>query len=304
MAYLTKYNIGQLCQKLEVKKEISLEMFLENVYNDKQIYFILNKREIRYLFVYKMLIDDEEKFYVEYYQEVPEKADSKNLVNNKGGRMKYHLSSDCKLLTKDYLDFNIPRDIKEQGDKAIDEYREWFRENNFTERYKSKTIDKNTIISAFNSKYPVKYDIKRIEDNSNLLVFEVPNSTNKFLQKDFDLEDFKNKLEELKVQWYNTFQCKVSRTFAKFKYLLNHKDEEIDAKMSEIFSENFVTNYGLENLKEKLFISKEINFKLIDLLLEYIKWTLDINSKEFHSLTLEQFGLECCHSCRNEVSAS
>ena len=51
MAYLTKYNLSKLCQKLEVKEEISMELFIEHIYNDKEIYYILNKREIEYLFI-------------------------------------------------------------------------------------------------------------------------------------------------------------------------------------------------------------------------------------------------------------
>ena len=90
MAFLTKYNLSQLSQKLEINVDISLEMFLEHIYNDVDIYSILNKREVEYLFKYKMLLDDEQKFVVEYYNEVPEKEDSKNFVFNKGGKMKYH----------------------------------------------------------------------------------------------------------------------------------------------------------------------------------------------------------------------
>ncbi len=156
MAYLTKYNLSKLCQKLQTKDEISLDMFLEHIYEDKEISYILNKREIEYLFVYKMLLDDENKFILEYYNEVPEKEDTKNMVFSKGGKMKYHLSNSCSLLKKDFLDFNIPEDIKSIGDDAVEEYREWFKSNNFAEKFKSKEIDKNYIIRAFNLKYPKK----------------------------------------------------------------------------------------------------------------------------------------------------
>ena len=82
MAYLTKYNLSKLCQKLEVKEEISLDLFIEHIYNDKEIYYILNKREIEYLFIYKMVLEDENKFIVEYYNEVPEREDTKSFVFN------------------------------------------------------------------------------------------------------------------------------------------------------------------------------------------------------------------------------
>lgn len=300
MAYLTKYNLSKLCQKLEIKVDISLDMFLEHIYDDKEIFFILNKREVEYLFIYKMLLDDEEKFFVEYYDEVPEKEDTKNMVFNKGGKMKYHLSPSCKLLKKDYLDFNIPEDIKEKGDNAVEEYREWFRINNYGEKFKNKEIDKEFIIRAFNLKYPSKYDIKRIEDNSNLLVIEIPNSNIKHLESEFDLENFKIKLNELKLMWQNTFQCKVSRTFSKFKYLLTKTDAEIISKMGDIFSKEFVENYGIVNLKNKFEISKNLSYKIIELLLDYIKWTYKLENKDFNNLTLETYGLECCYFCKSE----
>lgn len=300
MAYLTKYNLSKLCQKLEVKEEISLELFIEHIYNDREIYYILNKREIEYLFIYKMLLEDENKFVVEYYNEVPEKEDTKNFVFNKGGKTKYHLNHNCLLLKKDYLDFNIPEDIKSKGDNAVNEYREWFRANNFGERFKTKEISKDAIIRAFNLKYPKMYDIKPIEDNSNLLIVEIPNSTNLHLKANFDIEKFRSEITKLKLVWQNTFQCKVSRTFSKFKYLLTKSDEEIVNKMGEIFSENFVKNYGINNLKDKFQISKKLTYELIDLLLEYIKWTYKADNKNFDELTLEKFGLECCHTCKNE----
>lgn len=300
MAYLTKYNLSKLCQKLEVKEEISLDLFIHHIYNDKEIYYILNKREIEYLFIYKMVLENENKFVVEYYNEVPEREDTKSFVFNKGGKTKYHLNQNCTLLKKDYLDFNIPEDIKSKGDNAIDEYREWFRLNNFGEKFKNKEISKDEIIRAFNFKYPKMYDIKPIEDNSNLLVVEIPNSTNLYLKENFDLEKFKIELTEIKLAWQNTFQCKVSRTFSKFKYLLAKSDEEITTKMGEIFSQDFVKNYGIENLKDKFQISKNLTYKLIDLLLDYIKWTYKADNKSFDALTLEKFGLECCHICKNE----
>jgi len=52
-------------------------------------------------------------------------------------------------------------------------------------------------------------------------------------------------------------------------------------------------------LKDKFQISKKLTYELIDLLLEYIKWTYKAENKNFDELTLEKFGLECCHTCKN-----
>ncbi len=133
-----------------------------------------------------------------------------------------------------------------------------------------------------------------------MLTVEIPNSSNEFLKTEFDLVEFKKNLNELKLIWQNTFQCKVSRTFSKFKYLLAKSDAEIIEKMGEIFSEKFVENYGMQNLKNKFQISKDLTYKIINLLLDYIKWSYNFENKSFENITLEKFGLECCYSCRNE----
>lgn len=300
MAYLTKYNLGQLCQKLKINVEITLEMFLKHIYNDTEMYTLLNKRELEYLFKYKMLLDDEEKFVVEYYSEVPEKEDTKNFVFNKGGKMKYHLSSECKLITKDYLDFKIPEEIKDIGNEAIEEYRSWFNSNGFGDKFRNKTIDKSAIAFAFNLKYPAKYNISPIEDNSNILVIEQPNSTSERIEQSYDFEQIKKELELLKNQWQTAFPCRITRIIAKFKHLLNQTDEEINEKISNLFSSVFIKNYGLDKLKQKFKISKDITTKIIALLLEHIKWTYKLEDKNFDNKTLEKFGLECCLSCMKE----
>ena len=62
MAHLTNYTYSKLCRKLDINQEIDLDLFLKEVYNNPKIYIIFNKLEINYLFVYKQLLDDPEKF--------------------------------------------------------------------------------------------------------------------------------------------------------------------------------------------------------------------------------------------------
>ena len=300
MAFLTKYNLSQLSQKLEINCEVTLPMFLEHIYNDEEIFSILNKREILYLFKYKMLLDDEDKFAVEYYNNVPEKEDTKDYVFNKGGKMKYHLTSDCKLISKDYLDFSIPEEIRKIGNVAVAEYRNWFNQNKYGDKFRAKTIDTNTIISAFNSKYPSKYNFSPIEENSNLLVIEQPNSTHDKVSFEYDKEATFAELNELKLKWQTHFPCRVTKTMAKFKHLLSKSDDEIQKKISELFSEIFISNYGMENLKKRFKISKDITNRIISLILEHIKWTYNLKDKDFNNKTLETFGLECCLNCLKE----
>ena len=108
MAHLTNYTYSKLCRKLDINQEIDLDLFLKEVYNNPKIYSIFNKLEINYLFVYKQLLDDPEKFQKIYYQEVPERQDTKRMVFEKAGKLKYHLDNKCQLINNNFIDFNIP----------------------------------------------------------------------------------------------------------------------------------------------------------------------------------------------------
>lgn len=304
MAYLTASNYKKLCRTIKVNVEISLEFFIENLYNDPNVYYILTKREIEALFAYKMMLLDENFFLLEYYIEVPVREDTRTFVLERGGSTKYHLYIDCNLLKRDYLDAKIPEEIRELGKEAIDEYRGWFVANDFLEKYKSGIIDKDVIIARFNLKYPNKYGINPISSGSNLLIVEKPNTGISNVDRSFDVEEFQRRIQELKNRWNNAFTCPVHRTLAKQRYLFNREEEMIRERMKTVFSENFVGNFGMKNIEDKIRISKEISREILRLLEEYIKWTLglDVENKNFDLLILEQFGLSCCRLCGNQHS--
>ncbi|MFC6102829.1 hypothetical protein [Olivibacter domesticus] len=297
MAYLTQYSYSKLCQKVDIDFDTSLNSFIWHIYDDNELYYILNKRDIEYLFKYKLILEDEKKFAVEYFVIVPKEEDSKEWVFNKGGKTKYHMSLDCQLLRKDYVDFYIPREIRSLGDSAIDEYRIWFSKNRFAEKFKAKSIGNDAIISAFNSKYPKKYCIQPIAEGSNILVIEKPNSKNIEVKKHFDLRYFKNRIDFLKQKFHNEFTCKNTRTMSKFRFLDKKTDEEIRNVFSEIFSPLFVENYGLEKIRSKFKQAIEVINEIISLVLEYLRWKWNFLDKQFDEISLESFGLECCHAC-------
>lgn len=307
MAYLTKYNLSKLCQKLQVNEDISLETFIKYIYDDKEIFFILNKVEIEYLFIYRMLLADEKSFFINYYKEIPEGIDTKTMVFNKGGKVKYHLTSKCELLSKDYLDFNIPRDIlkiskERKTENIIQEYRSWFENMKFAEKYKNQEITKESIIRRYNLKYCAKYDVKEIVEDSNILIVEAKNSNNQSIKHSFDVNAFKKELKEAKLQWQNVFNCKTNRIIAKFKNLENKSDEEISDKMTQVFSSTFVKNYKIRNFRDKFSTSKKLTRPIIKLILEYLKWSYNLDTKDFDKITLENFGLQCCYVCKKKAT--
>lgn len=306
MAFLTNYNFSKLAQKLKIDSEISIELFTEHIFNDREIFYILNKREIAYLFSYKMLASNEKDFFITYFKHIPEAIDDKKRVFTKGGKVKYHLNLDCKSFSNDYVDFRIPQDIvdisiQRNAPGIIEEYRGWFIKNGFKEKYLKGEIDKEYIVRQFNLIYPKKYLLEELEENSNTLVIEAENSKHGLIKSEFDVDKFKLDLEEAKRQWQNSFQCKNSRIIGKWKHLESKTDKEIEQVMSDVFSPLFVSNFGIAKFKEYFKLSKTHTYKITALLLEYLKWTYNLKDKKFDKVTLEQFGLECCYYCKNRI---
>ena len=301
MANLTNYTYSKLCRKLQIKHSIDLNFFLEHIYNDPKIHFMLNKFEVKYLFVYKSLLDDEEIFYLEYYKEVPEQTDTQTYVYEQAGKLKYHLSQDCVFIKKDFIDFNIPPEIRKLGDKEVEDYRNWFKSKGYAELHFSGNLDKSVVVFNYNLLFPKKYKVPPLNESYELITNK-PNSNSIIVTEEvFNQEDFLKKIEHLKKLYYNTFSCKVSRILSKFDYLLRKTDSEIQEKIKEILDPEFIKNYGMKNTKEKFKISRDIKIKIMAQILNYFKWNYKINEKSFNSTTLEQFGLDCCSSCKKNV---
>ena len=299
MAYLTSFNYGKLCKELKLKDDlkITLEVFLEHIFNDKAFFYIFNKLELEYLFKYRKLLADTDEFVLKYYNDIPNKEDDKIWVFSKGGRTKYHLSLNCKTLTNDFIDFGIPNDIRESGNAAIDEYRDWFSNQGYAQQFKNQKINKQDIINAFNKKYP-KLGYKPIQDDSNLLVLELKNSGINYVEKQQDANILILELNELLLEYRNYFPGAGDRKIAKHNYLRNKTDQEIIDRMNTVFdNELFVEKYGLTKLKNKFIQAHEITFKITQKLINYFKWTYNLNGKSFNPTTLNHFGLECCKSC-------
>lgn len=305
MAYLTSYNYGKLCQELKLDDElqITLEVFLEHVYNDKDFFYILNKLQLEYLFKYRMLLADTETFILKYYKHVPEEEDNKVWVFSKGGKIKYHLSLDCKTLGNDFIDFRIPDDIRNNGgDEAIDEYRSWFTTQGYAQLFRNQKITKDEIIKAYNSKYPKKYGIKPIEDDgSNLLTIELKNSGSNYTDQKKDVDYLILELNQFLLNYREYFPGAGDRIIAKHSYLKDKTDDEIIGRMKIVFSEKYAKNLEnqgeLEKLKNRFKTAHDLTFKIIQKLVDYFKWTYNLQGKSFDPTILENFGLVCCKSC-------
>jgi len=145
-------------------------------------------------------------------------------------------------------------------------------------------------------KFPPKYDVPVLNENYKLIT-DLPNS-NDVKTETFNYDSFLFNLDNLQKKHENIFSCKTTRILSKFDYLLDKKDDEIREKISELFSDVFIENYGMDKLKNLFKEAKSIKYEIMDNLLTFFKWTYKLKEKDFDSITLEKFGLVCCGGCK------
>lgn len=300
MAFMTNYTYGKLCRTVNLNTEVNLELFLAEVFDDKVIFHILNKLEREYLFKFKNILEDEEKYLAQYFVEVEEREDTETYVFEQGGKAKYHLFEECNSLSKDFLDFPIPDEIQKLGSDAVAEYRDWFKSNNFREKFLQKILDGPAIIYRYNQKYPEKYEIPHLNENFKLITI-IPNSQFTREEEDFDYDQFLIELIQLKDEYFHFFNGKADRLISKFDYLVNKSENEIEEKINELFEHpDFFKNQGLSRIMDKFRKSRKIKTRIIKNLIDYFKWKFKYSEKNFNSATLEEFGLECCGNCSRQ----
>lgn len=297
MAYITNYTYSKLCAQIQINSDINLETFTKFIYDDTRIFYLLNKMEVRYLFTFRNLLADCDEFIATHYKHVPQRIDNHEFVFESIGKLKYHLSLNCPSIKNDFINFHIPVEIKELGGDAVSDYRKWFVSGRYAEAYYEGKLDQEKMIFAYNMRFPNKYSVAPLNENFKLIE-KRDNSNISMLDRSFDMTEFEKKLEKHIENYYAIFSCKVLKTLSKFKHLSIRSDEEIEIALSEVFSPEFVKNYGINAVRNKFRIAKEIVNSILQLLIEYFKWTYNLNSREFSSIALENFGLECCEFCK------
>ncbi len=308
MAFITKSNLNSACNHLILPIDITPDDFVKYIYDDIQIYYILNKLELKKIFKTRMMLNEDGELSIKYLKPIDKKilVERGFAFTEKEFSPKYHLSQDCQFMKNDYINFYTPieirdLDVKLKTDKYSNEYKRWLSSNHFRDRLQNGLISGDAIISAFNNKYTkAPYNVKPIKKISELII-QAPNSSFlEFNMTSFDKEDMVNKLNELKKEFFNMFASPTSRTMSKHKYLLKKSNKEIEEKIDGIFKKGFTKNYGIDNLKEKFEQAERIVRGIVDLLLEYVYWYYKFDEKEFNSFTLETLGFECCSYCKKE----
>jgi hypothetical protein len=303
MAILTKFTLSKLCSEIEINFQIGVKNFQEKVYIDSQIYYMLNSRENKFLFVYGSILEGEKNFKDKYYKEVPEKKDEKVYVSEKGGKSNYHLFNDCPMLIKAFSDFKIPDQIKKidahnNNNEAVEAYRKWFAENDFVKKFEAEEIEIETIVFHMNSRFGSllkTHGLFPIQDWNGYTRF--PNTGNTVVDIKYDLNEFQKKINILKLEFDDIFHDANLRRLSKLSGYRN--SPELQSIIETTFPDyNLIERWGMKKITEFLKIAAQIKINIINLLTEYLRWTYNFNKKEFDYVTLEDFGLKCCLHCK------
>lgn len=301
MAYMTEFSFKKLISKVDIKITVTKELFLKEIYPNGQLYDILNEVERKCLFKYAMLLKNEGEFVTKYYKYVPEEPDTERLVFSEGGKIKYHLHSECELLKKDFKDFYIPKEIRALGSDAVTEFRDWFKGERFKEKFEKGKITIGKINREFNNKYVIKYSLEPLEENSGILVLEKSNSSNLEIEDSFDVLAFKASLEDLLKEYSNHFIVYEAQMVAKHRHCVDWSKVKILNKLEEIIPQTPISDKNYDAILEDMRFAFDIIRQITILLKGYIKWTYDFANKNFDSIILEDFGLVCCKACSGKV---
>lgn len=296
---LTESTYAKLCTKVKLNKTLDKEMFIKHVYNDERVFNIFNKYEVQFLFNLKNLfhacdVDDSDFTFLRF---VPKRKDTKKYVFEKESFLKYHLNDNCEALFKDYLDFYIPQDLREKGDFAIEDYRTWFKNKGYKEDYLNGDLDQEAMIFRYNMKFPKLYKVMPLNENFKLVQI-ISNKGPKQVKHNFNIDNFVSLLEQQIKYYYQVFSCDTLRVLSKFRSLKT--DDEIKEVFSNVFSPQFVENYGLERIREKFDFANSIIGEIFKLLKEYVRWDLGEIDYKIKYSSLEDYGLKCCAFCEND----
>ncbi|EAR16659.1 hypothetical protein [Robiginitalea biformata] len=294
MAYITTYTLSQLSKRLELHKdEVTEGVFLEHIYNDTRIYHYLNKYELRYLFNYSSILKDP----ITYLEQVPIQRDTRTYVQERDEKLKYHLYLECELLHKDFIGFKIPPEVKEED--LVEEFRNWFKENDFIEKYLADEITKAAIIYRYNSGFAPRYNLPKLNESYEL-IRELKNSGYFDIDGEFDLSKFYRDISQWVFRADNRLPIPTWKLLGKWHSFGRKSLNDIENLL-----ERLQINHGFRNanpadvIRERLSEHHKEIIELIRMLREYFNWTYKAENVLFDVVTLENFNLKCCSNCRD-----
>lgn len=268
--YITRSNLERITRKVKP------DVVFDGEIHERPIYFF-SEFEIKRLLSVKSFIKNPYAFIENYY--LPVITEDSNRYIFEEGSPAYHRRQDCERLNSNFINFEIPLKIKQQGKEKINEFRKWFKENlhllNNPDVFAMRLRAKFGITT--NPK-AIEYENRGISEFDNLNLYFIPAAIDKFV---FKAADFYNSSSENEKN--------ILKKFSKHTYLAfsDAKIKDNDTGLSDSELKKFLKDYDsafkkpIRNLIIKKFI-EEANEDL-----------------RFDSTLLDKLGFKPCKNCHN-----
>jgi len=265
--FITNANAKNIVYKMNFNFD-----FKEEIYKLDFKWF--NNYEVNNLLAFKLLFKNSYDFFQIYKKQKP--IDTKEFIFE-GQSPSYHNNINCERLNSSFINFKIPEEIKKRGDKAVEEFRVWFKENMYLMegnmdffldrmRWKFGLSEKPKVVDYKNSgvDHVDNLDLTTLESRIDLLIF----GANLFYSK-------------------STNHKIVLDNYGKNSFIWKEKKKPI----------NNITGLSNEFIWQIL-MEFELNYKnrISAFLKEYYKVKYNPELK-FEGYLLEQLGFRPCHNC-------
>ena len=191
--YVTKSKIENLLHKVDLFRS---NIDTNNLYKS-DLNKILSIPEMRLLALYRDIVNNPEGLTLNKYIKKTH-VDSKRFVLEKI-YPSYHKNEKCDRLTSSFENFEIPIEIKVKGDKTIEEYRSFFKDNLelYNNNYELFKLNADLKFGIHISPIEVNYENSGVEVVFNASGSEIEQCIFKLLEK---METFRNSTEEIKKE--------------------------------------------------------------------------------------------------------
>ena len=271
MSFITLANVLTIIFSSDLKN-IDLK---KRVYK-KEIYFFSKYEENELLAIQELLLDPK-KYFSEIYRPRIIKDTYKYVYEGK--KPSYHGYFCCPRLLSDYQNFEVPRDIREEGKDAVTEFRKWFGNQ------KHLLPEKSDIFAVrLHARWGIITNPRAIDrPNSGAVKFE-----------NIKIEDLEKRIDS-KIKAAGRFYYKneknnaILKRFSKLTHL---------AKKEDVIYGND-TDYSDQEVKDLLKnYDKQFKSPLKTDLIEYYRLHLNPEIK-MEGLMLERLGFRKCGHCHH-----
>lgn len=258
--YITKQNLNKILPPND-KAEIPDNKTLDTIYKNS-LRKILSTREAGLLYILKEFYANKD-FALERYQKIRIQDTKKFVYISKNPS--YHYDINCEKLRSDFVNFEIPEEIRARGDKEIELFRQFFRKNAHLLKDKDDIFSSRLKIEFRLQNLPsrVEYDNSGRQEIKNIDLEELEKQIDQLM---FDAEDFRNKDPETK------------EVIEKYGYG-THKRPESQVQGSPLYEWHHTYKTGLKELLKEYF---------------RVKFNPDLS---FDGKLLDELGFKPCKHC-------